>query len=50
MVENDLLYRQTKEEGKQLLVPKEYRKRVLEESHSIPWAGHLGFMKTLVRI
>ncbi len=50
MVDNDLLYRQTKEEGKQLLVPKEYRKRVLEEGHSIPWAGHLGFMKTLVRI
>lgn len=50
VVQNGLLYRQSKEDGLQLIVPKTYRKEVLELGHSIPWAGHLAFMKTLMRI
>ncbi len=36
VVENGLLYRQSKEDGLQLVVPKAYRKEVLEPGHSIP--------------
>lgn len=50
LIKNSLLYRQTKEEGTQLLVPRAYRREVLKLGHSIPWAGNLGFMKTLMRI
>lgn len=50
MIKNGLLYRKTKEEGTQLLVPTAYHRKVLELGHYIPWAGHLGFMKTLMRI
>lgn len=49
LVKQGLLYRQS-EEGTQLVVPKAQRRKVLELSHSIPWAGHMGFMKTLMRI
>lgn len=45
-----LLYRTSKEEGSQLVVPKAYRKEVLELGHTVPWSGHLGFMKTLMQI
>ncbi len=45
-----LLYRESKEDGMQLVVPKTQRREVLNLGHSIPWAGHLGFMKTLMRI
>lgn len=45
-----LLYRQSEEEGLQLVVPKAQRRKVLELSHSIPWSGHMGFMKTLMRV
>ena len=46
-----LLYHQP-EEGKveQLVVPKSLRAKVLALGHDIPWAGHLGSMKTLERI
>ncbi|XP_067281115.1 uncharacterized protein [Pseudorasbora parva] len=50
VIKQGLLYRQSKEEGTQLVVPKTYRKEVMELAHSIPWSGHLGFMKTLMRI
>jgi len=45
-----LLYRKSKEEGTQLVVPTAYRKEVVELGHTIPWSGHLGFMKTLMRV
>ena len=35
---------------RQLVLPKEYRKRVLEMAHDIPLAGHLGKKKTMSRI
>ena len=34
----------------QLVLPKQYRKKVLEVAHDIPLAGHLGRKKTLNRI
>ncbi|KAL2103518.1 hypothetical protein ACEWY4_000386 [Coilia grayii] len=49
ILQNELLYRQS-EEGMQLVIPKKYRKQILEIGHSIPWAGHLAYMKTLQRI
>ncbi len=45
-----LLQRKSKKEGTQLVVPKAYRKEVLELGHTVPWSGHLGFMKTLMQI
>lgn len=45
-----LLYRKGKEEGTQLVVPKAYRKDVLELGYTVPWSGLLGFMKTLMQI
>lgn len=50
VLKNGLLYRESKEDGKQLVVPKTQRREILDLGHSIPWAGHLGFMKTLMRI
>ncbi|KAG1955346.1 gag-pol fusion protein [Pimephales promelas] len=50
MVEQGLLYRQSEKEGSQLVVPKSQHRKVLELSHSIPWSGHMGFMKTLRRV
>ncbi|XP_039525008.1 uncharacterized protein LOC120477466 [Pimephales promelas] len=50
ILDNGLLYRESKEDGMQLVVPQTQRREVLELGHSIPWAGHLGFMKTLMRI
>ncbi len=44
------MYRQSKEDGTQLVIPKQYRKQILELGHLVPWSGHLGFMKTLMRI
>lgn len=38
------------EEGEQLVVPSELRKMVLKLGHSVPWAGHLGQQKTLLRL
>ena len=49
VIENDLLYRLS-EDGRQLVLPKPCREEVLRVGHTIPWAGHLGFMKTLLRI
>ncbi len=50
LIKRGLLYRQSKEDGTQLVVPKLYHKQVVELGHSVPWSGHLGFMKTLMRI
>ncbi len=47
LIENDLLYRQSKEDGTQLVVPEKYCNEVLQLGRSIAWSGHLGFMKTL---
>lgn len=38
------------EEGKQLVVPTQFRAKVMELGRSIPMAGHLGREKTLARI
>lgn len=46
VLSNGLLYRESKEDGMQLVVPKTQRREILDLRHSIPWAGHLGFMKT----
>ncbi len=50
LMKGDILYRQSKEDGTQLVIPKQYRKQILELGHLVPWSGHLGFMKTLMRI
>lgn len=50
IIKGKLLYRQSKEDGMQLVMPKCYHKHVLELGHSVPWSGHLGFMKTLMRV
>ncbi len=50
LIKRGLLYRQSKEDGTQLVVPKLYHKQVVELGHSVPWSGHLGLMKTLMRI
>lgn len=50
--EGGLLYRQWRPRGlgedgvKQLVLPKDCRRRVLELAHSVPLAGHLGKKKT----
>ena len=43
VVENGLLYRQS-EYGKQLVLPEVSRAEVLRVGHTVPWAGHLGFI------
>lgn len=50
-VRGGLLYHQP-EDGRveQLVVPKSLRAKVLALSHDIPWAGHLGSVKTLERV
>ena len=54
-----LLYRRRKQaaggggedlDGEQLVLPKEFRKSVLNLAHSVPTAGHLGKKKTVDRI
>ncbi len=49
MIERGLLYREVGAQ-KQLVVPQCVREMVLQLSHSIPWAGHLGKNKTTARI
>lgn len=50
LLQHELLYKQTKQGDLQLVLPKARRAEVLELGHSIPWAGHLGFTKTCLRI
>ncbi|TKS65328.1 Retrovirus-related Pol polyprotein from transposon 17.6 [Collichthys lucidus] len=49
IVENGLLY-QRNGKTKTLALPQQFRQRVMEMGHSIPWAGHMAFQKTLNRI
>lgn len=49
-MKRNLLYRQSKEDDTQVVIPKQYRKQILELGHSVLWSGHMGFMKTLMRI
>lgn len=49
IIENGLLYRQS-DCGRQLVLPKSCREEVLRIGHTIPWVGHLSFMKTFMHI
>ncbi|KAL3977676.1 G protein-coupled receptor [Sarotherodon galilaeus] len=49
IVKNERLYRRSKV-GDQLVVPKSLRPIVLQLAHSVPWAGHLGHLKTFSRM
>lgn len=49
MVKEGLLY-QKKGKTETLALPQQFRQRVMEMGHSIPWAGHMAFQKTLNRI
>uniref|UniRef100_A0A8C5LU21 Gypsy retrotransposon integrase-like protein 1 n=1 Tax=Leptobrachium leishanense TaxID=445787 RepID=A0A8C5LU21_9ANUR len=55
MLRDELLYRVCKHPNtgdlcEQILVPKGYRRQLLQLSHSIPLAGHLGREKTLAHL
>ena len=55
LYKDDIMYRQVfrkecTEPIKQLVLPEPCRQKVLEVSHDIPLAGHLGRKKTLQRI
>uniref|UniRef100_A0A3Q3BI90 Gypsy retrotransposon integrase-like protein 1 n=1 Tax=Kryptolebias marmoratus TaxID=37003 RepID=A0A3Q3BI90_KRYMA len=49
IVKNERLYRRSRG-GDQLVVPKSLRPIVLQLAHSVPWAGHLGYVKTFSRM
>ncbi|XP_067442125.1 uncharacterized protein [Thunnus thynnus] len=49
VVKGDMLYRRS-QIGDQLVIPQSLRPTVLNLSHSIPWAGHLGQAKTFSRM
>lgn len=49
VVKGDMLYRRS-QTGDQLVVPWSLRPTILNLSHSIPWAGHLGQAKTFARM
>lgn len=49
IVKEGLLY-QKKGKTEALALPQQFRQRVMEMGHSIPWAGHMAFQKTLNRI
>lgn len=49
LVKGDLLYRRS-QIGDQLVIPQSLRSTILNMSHSIPWAGHLGKSKTFSRM
>lgn len=49
VVRDGLLY-QRKGKTEALALPEQFRLKVMELGHSIPWAGHMGFQKTLHRI
>lgn len=49
VIKKDILYqRQGKVEA--LALPQSLTQKVMELGHSIPWAGHLAFQKSLSRI
>lgn len=45
VVKGDILYRRS-QIGDQIVIPHSLRPTILNLSHSIPWAGHLGQAKT----
>uniref|UniRef100_A0A3B3HBU1 Gypsy retrotransposon integrase-like protein 1 n=1 Tax=Oryzias latipes TaxID=8090 RepID=A0A3B3HBU1_ORYLA len=49
VLDNDILYIQG-ETGKRLVVPTGCRSVVLHLAHTVPWAGHLGHLKTYARL
>lgn len=49
VVKGDKLYRRS-QISDQLVIPKSLRPTILNLSHSIPWAGHLGQAKTFARM
>lgn len=49
VVTEGLLY-QRKGKTEALALPQQFRLKVMELGHSIPWAGHMAFQKTLHRI
>lgn len=49
LFQQGILYRQF-ETTKQLVVPQSVQEVILNLSHSVPWAGHLGRSKTIARI
>lgn len=46
---NGILY-QVNDKMEALVLPHQFRQQVMELGHSIPWAGHMAFQKTLRRI
>lgn len=49
VLENGILY-QINDKTEALVLPHQFRQQVMELGHSIPWAGHMAFQKTLRRI
>lgn len=49
-IEKDGLLYQRKGKVEVLALPQQFRHKVMELAHSIPWAGHMAFQKTLNRI
>ena len=53
-IENEVLYRVTHDSNGQekllLCVPKSMRRKILQELHDDPTAGHLGFIKTYIKV
>ncbi|KAK7889409.1 hypothetical protein WMY93_024969 [Mugilogobius chulae] len=49
VIKNDILY-QVNDKTEALALPHKFRQKVMELGHSIPWAGHMAFQKTLRRI
>lgn len=49
VVRRGVLY-QVKGESEAIALPQQLREKVMELGHSVPWAGHLGFQKSLHRI
>lgn len=49
VIKGGILYQQ-KSKREALVLPQQFRDRVMEMGHSIPWADHMAFQKTLNRI
>lgn len=49
VVRDGILY-QCKDKTEAMALPQAFRQKVMELGHSVPWAGHLGFQKSLHRI
>lgn len=49
VIKNNILY-QLNDKSETIALPHKFRQKVMELGHSIPWAGHMAFQKTLRRI